>query len=231
MSRFWLVLGFVLLMCASPALAKPVFLAPVDIDPSLLLSPPPADGSPQQVEELAQLKHIEATRTAVELAHARSDAETQNGTIFRDAVGPSFDLSALPKTAKLLDDVQSDEKSAAGTAKNFFLRTRPFVTDPSLKSCSRDEPPQSSYPSGHSTMGYSMGVVLASLIPDKAQDILKRAADYARSRLVCGMHYRSDIEAGEVLGTAVAVELLHNPAFKPEYDAAEAELKAAHLAR
>ncbi len=122
-----------------------------------------------------------------------------------------------------------DEKAAAGAGKKFFLRNRPFIVDPSLQSCSKKEAPQSSYPSGHATMAYAMGVVLASLIPEKAQAILARAADYAESRLICGVHYRRDIVAGEALGTAVAVELLHNARFRIEYDAAEHELKTAHL--
>lgn len=69
------------------------------------------------------------------------------------------------------------------------------------------------------------------MIPEKAQAILARARDYAENRMVCGMHYRSDIVAGEVLGTTVARELLNNPAYRLEFDAAEKELKAAGLAR
>jgi acid phosphatase (class A) len=78
-------------------------------------------------------------------------------------------------------------------------------------------------------MGFSMGVVLASLAPEKAQAILARASEYAENRLVCGMHFRRDIEAGETLGPVVAIELMQSPGFRADYDAAAVELRAAHL--
>ena len=83
-------------------------------------------------------------------------------------------------------------------------------------------------------MAYSMGVVLASLLPEKAPAIMARAADFAENRLVCGMHRRRDIQSGQVLGTVVARLLLRNPQFRTEYDApaASLELRAAgNLAR
>jgi acid phosphatase (class A) len=67
------------------------------------------------------------------------------------------------------------------------------------------------------------------LVPGKAQAVLARASDYAESRLVCGVHYRADIEAGQVLGNVLVARLMTKPAFKAEVDAAAAELQAAHL--
>jgi acid phosphatase (class A) len=78
-------------------------------------------------------------------------------------------------------------------------------------------------------MGYSLAIVLSALLPEKSQVILERASDYAFSRQVCGDHYRSDVEASHALGSAVAVMLLHNATFKPDFEAAKAELRAAHL--
>jgi acid phosphatase (class A) len=124
----------------------------------------------------------------------------------------------------------SAQRAAASKAKDFFKRARPWVADPDLKTCGpRGINWHTSYPSGHATMGYSVGVILAAAVPDKAQAILMRANGYAENRLVCGMHFRSDIVAGEVLGTAVALTLMHDAAFKAEFDAAEQELKAAHV--
>jgi acid phosphatase (class A) len=79
-------------------------------------------------------------------------------------------------------------------------------------------------------MGYAMAVVLASLIPAKASAIMARASEYAENRLVCGMHRRRDIQAGQVLGTVIADLLLHNASFKTEYEAADKELQAKHVA-
>jgi acid phosphatase (class A) len=74
-----------------------------------------------------------------------------------------------------------------------------------------------------------MGYVLAQLMPEKAQAILARAQEYAFSRIVCGAHYPSDIEASHILATEMAMMMLDNRAFHAEFAAAKAELKAAGL--
>ncbi len=89
---------------------------------------------------------------------------------------------------------------------------------------------KNSYPSGHATMGYAAAAVLANLMPGNAQVILARASDYAESRLICGVHYRADIDAGQVLGNVLVARLMTKPAFQAELEAARAELTAAHIA-
>jgi acid phosphatase (class A) len=213
-----------------PACAAPVFLTSAQVNPAQLLPPPPADGSAATQAELAELHRIENSRTADDLARAKNDASTEDVTAFAAVMGSGFDLKGLPKTTKLFADVREEEKTAAKLAKDYFKRTRPYAADPSLKSCvDKSDAPKTSYPSGHATMGYSMAIVLAALAPEKAQTIMARASEYAENRLVCGVHYRRDIAAGEALGTAVSVELMSVPAFKNEFEAARDELRAAHI--
>ena len=207
--------------------AKPV----VDIDVTELLPPPPADGSPAQKAELAEVEQAVATRTPDALQQATADDRLENPAIYRGVIGGGFDLDKLPATAGMFADVMSAQRTAANDAKKFFLRNRPWIADPSLATCGPRGDGRSSYPSGHATMGYATGVVLAELIPEKAQAILARASAYAENRIVCGMHYRRDIVAGEVIGTTVAATLMHNADFKAEFDAAKQELNAAHLAQ
>jgi acid phosphatase (class A) len=196
----------------------------------MLLPPPPADGTARAKAERAELHAIEKARTPEALAHAKGDDAVKDASIFAIVMGDSFDLKKLPATAKMFADVRAEEKRAADTAKKIFKRNRPWIGDDALKSCSKEDEPQTSYPSGHATMGYSMAVVLAHIAPEKGQAIMARAAEYAEARLVCGVHFRSDIEGGQALGTAVALELMNNPAFKAEYDAAVTELRGAKLA-
>lgn len=212
-----------------PSAAAPAYLSEDDYRPAQILPSPPPDGSPQAKAEMDELHRIEKTRTPAEFAAAAADDRDENITAFVAVMGPSFDLAKLPKTAALFADVKAEEKRAAKLAKNTFKRNRPWIADPALKTCASDDPPQSSYPSGHSTMGYAMATVLAALAPEKADAIMQRAAQYAENRLVCSMHYRRDIVAGEVLGTVVATELLHNAAFRKNFDEARQELLAAHV--
>ena len=57
--------------------------------------------------------------------------------------------------------------------------------------------------------------------------ILQRAADYAESRLICGMHFPSDIEAGRVMAVAVVEHIKSSPAFREDMLCAQAEFNAA----
>lgn len=215
-----------------------VYLTPAQIDPSRLLAPPAKDGSETQQREMAAVKLLIQTRTAERFAQAKWDAEHEDVTPFAATIGPEFDLQKLPATNKLLQSVLNDQAVAASTAKDYFHRKFP-VTAEMPKSYSEwtcdagDRKPESrplrSYPSGHATLGYSVGVVLAALIPEKSQAILVRSADYAYSREVCGDHYHSDVEASRAFGTAIGAMLLNNAALKPQIDAAKAELRAAHV--
>ena len=70
-----------------------------------------------------------------------------------------------------------------------------------------------------------MAVVLAVALPSKAHAIMARADDYAESRLVCGVHFRSDVTAGRILGEEMGRSLLAKPAFRAEEAAAADELR------
>ena len=156
---------------------------------------------------------------------------TKSPTSSRSCWVRIWTLTKLPATTKVLDEVAAEEDPGSKPAKDFFHRDRPWVVDTSLTPCVTPKPTQAhaSYPSGHATRSYSMGIVLASLVPDKAQAILARSAEFAENRLVCGMHFRSDIVAGQELGTVIALSLMENAAFKADFDAARAELARARM--
>lgn len=218
------------LIALNPAFADPLLKAEDD-HLVQLLPPPPADGSDVAKAEMDELHRIEKTRTDKQFEAADWDFKHEDITAFVGVMGPKFDLAKLPKTAALFDIVKAEDKAAGKVAKNYFKRNRPWIVDPTLKSCDQGDPPQSSYPSGHSTIGYSMTVILGALVPAKAEALKKRADQYAENRLVCSMHYRKDIIAGEILGTAVAVDLLQNTTFKAKFNDAKAELVAAGITK
>jgi acid phosphatase (class A) len=230
MIRISAAVGFALFVAMVPTngFAGDAPIIPVSqFDPAALLPPPPADGSPVAAAELAELHHIADTRTAGEYAAAQKDDGDEKPDAFSAAVG--FDLAALPQTAMLLAETQTEEKAVAKRAKDYFKRNRPWVADASLTQKCGTADPQSSYPSGHTTMGYSVAVVLAALVPEKSTAIMARAAQFAENRLVCSMHFRRDIVAGEALGTVIGYALLQNAAFQQQFALAKAELKAAHI--
>lgn len=226
-----LAAGLLASSAVPPALAadKPakalMVLTPDQVTAARILPPPPP--AALQASELAEIHRVIAARTPAELAKAKWDDDHEDPTLFYDTIGGGFDLAKLPATAALMEVVMNDQKVAVGDAKKFFARSRPWVVDKTIPTCDPDDKPQTSYPSGHAMVGYTVGLVFATLMPEKAQAIEARAADYAHSRVVCGSHFPSDTEASHTLGVVVATELLASPALRDKVAAAKAELRAA----
>ncbi|PTS83186.1 MULTISPECIES: phosphatase PAP2 family protein [unclassified Caulobacter] len=220
---------------ATAAAAKPVkvlkYLTESDIDPRRLLPPPAMDGSDAQKAELAELHRIIANATPERAAQAQWDDDHEDPSAYAATVGAGFDLTRLTATAEVLGIVQNDASIAASAGKKTFQRKRPWVLDATIKTCDPDDKPLTSYPSGHATIGYSLAMTLAVLIPEKAQALMTRADDYAYSRTVCGSHYPSDTRASQALAASFVTALLKNPDFQAKMAAAHAELQAAKLAQ
>lgn len=66
---------------------------------------------------------MDAARTPEMLAAAQFDNVTEDASIFTAAIGRGFDLALLPATARLMQEVRTAEKDAAGRAKEYFVAT------------------------------------------------------------------------------------------------------------
>jgi acid phosphatase (class A) len=111
--------------------------------------------------------------------------------------------------------------------KELYKRPRPPLADAAVTVCVRlPENGLNSYPSGHAMWGAMAGTLLAELVPAKADALKARGLDYGLSRAVCGVHYPSDVAAGQALSAALLAQLQKDPAFKADYEATKAELAA-----
>lgn len=73
-----------------------------------------------------------------------------------------------------------------------------------------------SFPSGHTTYGYTESLLLACMVPERYTQMITRGAEYGNSRIVLGAHYAMDVIAGRTLAYYVVAHLLDNNA---EYEA------------
>ncbi len=71
-----------------------------------------------------------------------------------------------------------------------------------------------SFPSGHTTYGYTQSLILALLVPERYPQMMARAAEYGNDRIVLGAHYAMDVIGGRTLATYDMAQLLAN---KPDY--------------
>ena len=211
------------------AARKPIFVSAQQLDVASVLPDPPANDSPQTAAEIAELHHMQETRSASEVAHAKGDDVEEDIFIFKDVLGEKFVKAALPMTAVLSNHVHSDEGVIVGPAKKYFKRPRPFNFDHTIKPVCRTNSDLTdyAYPSGHSTTGYLEALVLTMMVPEKRDAILVRADDYAHSRLICGVHYPTDVAASKFVAYAMIGVMMDNPQFKQEFEAAKTETRRA----
>ncbi len=87
--------------------------------------------------------------------------------------------------------------------------------------------PYESYPSGHATFAYATAVLLAAMVPEKAAAIFQRAEDFAENRVIGGVHYPTDIEAGKICGAVIDHVMLHDARFKTDFARATVEVRHA----
>jgi acid phosphatase (class A) len=214
------------LFAAGPlAAAGGSFIPAGQIDIRELLPAPPADGSAVQADELAELHRIERERTPEQIAAARADEAADDMFIYRSVLGPEFSARSLPLTAALSHALAASEPGVVNPGKRYFDRKRPFAYDPTLHNVC--EAKRGSYPSGHTTNGYVQGLVLAMMVPEYRDKIFARADAYAHNRLVCGVHYPSDLAASKSVAYAMLGAVASNPTFEAQFAAAQAELRAA----
>jgi acid phosphatase (class A) len=223
-------LAFVALTAFAPALlhaeaAKP-YSDSKEINLLLLLPPPPALDSARMKAELGEILTIQVTRTKEMEARAIADA-TENIWRFADVVdSPKFAAAGLPKVAAFFDRVIETEAAVVDPAKEVWKRPRPHLYSDLVKPVVPLSK-SGSYPSGHATVGTLMGIELANMLPEKRVQIMARAWEFGQNRVVGGIHYASDIEAGRIAGTVIAQTISTHPDFKQEFEAANAELRAA----
>lgn len=185
----------------------------------------PAPGSQADQDDRAAALDLQAKRTPERAALAQSDQKLEVFSAFGTVLGPQVTEATAPHLAHLMARVSRDVGASVLPFKELYKRPRPPVADPAVTPCVRlPENGLNSYPSGHAMWGATVGSLLAELVPTKAEAFKARGLDYGLSRAVCGVHYPSDVAAGQALSAALLAQLHQDPTFKTDYDAAKAEL-------
>jgi acid phosphatase (class A) len=214
-----LFLGFNAAIVA-PA-SQPAAAVATERDYAALIGHFPPPGSDGAKADLAVLLWMQRTRTPGEIRRATSEVRLHLG-IFSEVTGKDLESPGFTLTQALAEDLQKALRQVTAPLKAQFARPRPYDAIPAIRPAVSREP-SLSYPSGHSAWGMAEATLLAEFEPERREAILDRGRQIGYDRVLGGVHYPSDVDAGQVLGPAIAQAWLAEPAHKKRVEAARAE--------
>jgi acid phosphatase (class A) len=208
------------------------YLSASEVPDSLaLLPPPPAAGSAALAADEDAFRTLTALRDGPRGRLAARDANLafpKAPEAFSCALGIVISEHTTPHLNMLLWRTLADVAATGSKAKRAYKRVRPFVVLKAPTCTPTDEVrlagDDDSYPSGHAGIGWAWALVLTQVAPDHADALLARGRAFAQSRGICGVHWKSDIEAGRLVGTATVARLQANPSFDAQAAAAREEI-------
>lgn len=221
-------------MYTSAASTAPGYLAKEERPDSIaLVPPPPAPGSVEAAADIATYRALQSLAGTARWELAAADANLRfphAANTFACALGFDIDEQRAPHLYTLLQRTIVDAGQSTYPAKQKYGRKRPFEDMGDATCIPADEAGlrgNASYPSGHASLGYTWGELLAEIVPQRAAAVRARAAEFGQSRVVCRVHWQSDVDAGRRVGQAVVERLHDSPDFLADLAAARREADVA----
>jgi acid phosphatase (class A) len=219
--------------------------APVEIRPGFLagylksetipnslniLPSPPETASPEFLLDQETYQKTRALRGTARWALATADADLmfpQAAGTFSCTLGAPVTEKDTPHLYRLMRRTLTDAGLSTYPAKNKYKRLRPFMVNGEVSCTPEDEEKLGwSYPSGHAAVGWAWALILSEIAPEQTDALLARGLAFGQSRVVCGVHWVSDVIEGRIMGAGTVARLHSDPAFRADLKAAKAELAA-----
>ena len=172
--------------------------------------PPPAPDSEEKLADLEEIKNVPRNFVTNSAAFFWQSPRS-DWTLVADEKIAQYHLDADPPRAARVDALATvtffDAAVACWNAKFTYWAARPHQLDPDVHPLF-PPPAHPSYPAAHGCVSGSQAAILAALFPADAQTLTDQANQAAESRIMAGIHFRSDITAGLALGRAVAERVI-----------------------
>jgi membrane-associated phospholipid phosphatase len=177
---------------------------------------PPAYDSSQEAAELAELKDFPRTpkTNADAFFWEYASGGPRNYWFWNEQLNKNLfesRMDADPPWAARAYAIASvagyDAGVACWDAKYTYWAIRPVELDPTFKPL-YTTPSQPSYPAAQACFSSASAAALAYLFPRNAQTLTALAEQAGESRVWAGIHFRSDVTAGQTLGRAVAQKVI-----------------------
>jgi acid phosphatase (class A) len=189
-----------------------------------ILPPAPTKGSPVARADRELFAATRQLQGSPRWQVATSDVDTGPFEHFACALGDRLTAQTAPALARLLD--RAGTSGVVDPVKQLYRAPRPYLGSnaPICQARTEHLAANGDYPSGHAANGWMEALILAELAPDRATEILERGRAFGESRLICGVHSRSAVEAGWLAGSAATAALHGSAEFRADLEAARIEL-------
>jgi acid phosphatase (class A) len=170
------------------------------------LPPPPAPGTAAFQRDLAILHQYQQQRSPEQCAIADRERTISLNAWFGPATGVLTEAEVRRATPAALR-VFAIAGAKSAVCKLEFHRLRPYAQDPTIHPCI--QPPKQdnqSYPSGHAAVAAAVSKLLTRMYPAKAELIRLRGFQVGEDRVIAGVHFPSDVQAGRNLAQAILDE-------------------------
>ncbi len=178
---------------------------------SLRPGPPPSVSSQQMRTETEEVYNYikNPTRENTRIVHYWADGVGTytppghwDAIAAEDFIAKNFSEVRWARNMALLNMALMDAGIVCWDTKYFYFNPRPTQLNPAIKTLT-GIPNFPAYISGHSTFSGAAATILGHIIPEKATAYDAMAREASVSRLVGGIHYRSDCEVGLLVGKNV----------------------------
>lgn len=195
-----------------------------------LLPPPPDAASVQFLYDKARYDWGKSIRKTPRGEQAFQDARVSGDGVpkaFSEAFGIDITPENTPEIYKLVLGMREDAGDlSTREAKNYYNRMRPYAFF-GEDTCNPEQQAElstnGSYPSGHTAIGWATALVLSEINPDRIDEIMDRGFQMGESRVICGYHFQSDVDAGRIVSAAAVARLHADDGFNKQLDKAKKE--------
>lgn len=211
------------------------YLAGSDYPDGLLVLPePPKRGSlRQQVDDAVYQESLKYRGTPQWAEAARAEQQKTGFMLeyFSQAMGFTLSKTATPDTYALFKGLEKGGiKQSIDRVKDHYKRTRPYAVF-KQHTCSTVEQEQKklddySFPSSHATRGWLWALILSELNPARQNELLSRGYQYGQNRVICGIHWQSDVDAGRFIASYLLSRLHADPKFRERLARARVEIQS-----
>lgn len=152
--------------------------------------------------------------------------------IYSEALGFTVSKETTPAIYRLLSRGERTAAQAVRRAKAKYMRKRPFARMNEHVAGAFDNEEElrgnGSYPSGHTSLGWTTALIMAQMAPELQDTILRRGWEYGESRVIVGAHWQSDVDAARLASSACVARIQASPEYRADLATARAEFLLWH---